>query len=97
MYLYLIRESGERHCEDVYLGEVRDGAKCHKLDEALPAFLRTYLKSGLISRISMGKSLSKTSENRENVMKETKGAWRKHPAFKDMDDAIDKPDAGKAR
>ena len=27
-------------------------------------------------------------ENWRKVMKDTKGAWRKHPIFKEMDDAI---------
>ncbi|VVB90962.1 Antidote-toxin recognition MazE, bacterial antitoxin [uncultured archaeon] len=33
--------------------------------------------------------IEKIDENWENVMKETKGAWRKHPIFKDMDDAVE--------
>lgn len=33
--------------------------------------------------------VEKIDENWENVMKETKGAWRKHPVFKDMDDAVE--------
>jgi AbrB family looped-hinge helix DNA binding protein len=33
--------------------------------------------------------VEKIDENWENVMKETKGAWRKHPIFKDMDDAVE--------
>ncbi len=33
--------------------------------------------------------MKKSDENRENVMKEIKGAWRKHPIFKDMDDAVE--------
>jgi len=28
-------------------------------------------------------------ENWKKVMKETKGAWRKHPVFKEMDDAVE--------
>ncbi len=33
--------------------------------------------------------IEKIDENWENVMKGTKGAWRKHPKFKDMNDAIE--------
>jgi AbrB family looped-hinge helix DNA binding protein len=33
--------------------------------------------------------VEKIDENWENVMKETKGAWRKHPIFKDMDDSVE--------
>ncbi len=33
--------------------------------------------------------VEKIDENWEKVMKETKGAWRKHPVFKDMDDAVE--------
>ncbi len=33
--------------------------------------------------------VEKIDENWENVMKETKGAWRKHPVFKDMDDSVE--------
>ncbi len=33
--------------------------------------------------------MEKIDENWENVMKETKGAWCKHPIFKDMDDAVE--------
>lgn len=33
--------------------------------------------------------VEKVDENWENVMRETKGAWRKHPVFKDMDDAVE--------
>ncbi len=33
--------------------------------------------------------MKKSDENWENVMKETKGAWRQHPIFKDMDDAVE--------
>ena len=33
--------------------------------------------------------VEKIDENWDNVMKETKGAWRKHPVFKEMDDAVE--------
>ena len=33
--------------------------------------------------------MKKSDENWKNVMKETKCAWRKHPIFKDMDDAVE--------
>lgn len=33
--------------------------------------------------------VEKIDENWKKVMKETKGAWRKHPVFKDMDDAVE--------
>lgn len=33
--------------------------------------------------------MKKSDENWENVMKETKGAWRKHLIFKDTDDAVE--------
>lgn len=33
--------------------------------------------------------IEKIDENWESIMKETKGAWRKHPIFKDMDDAVE--------
>ena len=31
----------------------------------------------------------KVDENWEKVMRETRGAWRKHQVFKDMDDAVE--------
>lgn len=33
--------------------------------------------------------VEKIDENWDKVMKETKGTWRKHPVFKDMEDAVD--------
>ncbi|MEA1997968.1 MAG: AbrB/MazE/SpoVT family DNA-binding domain-containing protein [Euryarchaeota archaeon] len=33
--------------------------------------------------------IEKVDESWENVMQETKGAWRKHPIFKEMDDAVE--------
>ena len=33
--------------------------------------------------------IEKIDESWEKVMKETKGAWREHPVFKGMDDAIE--------
>jgi len=33
--------------------------------------------------------VEKIDENWDKVMKETKGAWRKHPVFKEMDDAVE--------
>ncbi|KAF5416313.1 MAG: hypothetical protein C5S48_03335 [Candidatus Methanogaster sp.] len=33
--------------------------------------------------------VEKVDESWENVMQETKGAWRKHPIFKEMDDAVE--------
>ena len=52
------------------------------------------------AKISVGDSLEisyehgkvlveKVDENWESVMKETKGIWKKHPAFKDMGDAVE--------
>jgi AbrB family looped-hinge helix DNA binding protein len=32
--------------------------------------------------------VEKIDENWDKVMKETKGAWRKHPVFKKMEDAV---------
>jgi len=33
--------------------------------------------------------VEKIEENWDKVMKDTKGAWRKHPVFKEMDDAVE--------
>jgi AbrB family looped-hinge helix DNA binding protein len=33
--------------------------------------------------------VEKIDENWENVMKETRGAWSKHPVFKKMGDAVE--------
>ena len=33
--------------------------------------------------------IEKIDENWENIMKEIKGAWRKHPILKDMDYAVE--------
>ncbi|GFO96081.1 hypothetical protein ig2599ANME_0267 [groundwater metagenome] len=33
--------------------------------------------------------VEKIDENWDQVMKETRGAWRKHPVFKEMDDAVE--------
>lgn len=33
--------------------------------------------------------VEKIDENRDKVMKETKGAWHKHPVFKDKYDAVE--------
>jgi len=33
--------------------------------------------------------VEKTDENWDRVMKETKGAWSKHPVFKDMDNSVE--------
>jgi len=33
--------------------------------------------------------VEKIDENWEKVMKDTKGSWRKHPVFKEMDDAVE--------
>jgi bifunctional DNA-binding transcriptional regulator/antitoxin component of YhaV-PrlF toxin-antitoxin module len=33
--------------------------------------------------------VEKTDENWDQVMKETRGAWCKHPVFKEMDDAVE--------
>lgn len=33
--------------------------------------------------------VEKIERNWESVMKETRGVWRAHPVFKDMDDAIE--------
>ncbi len=52
------------------------------------------------AKISMGENLEISNEhgkifvekingNWENIMKETKGAWHKHPIFKDMDHAVE--------
>ncbi|MCZ7380211.1 MAG: AbrB/MazE/SpoVT family DNA-binding domain-containing protein [Candidatus Methanoperedens sp.] len=52
------------------------------------------------ARISVGDTLEisyahgkvmveKIDENWKKVMKETRGAWRKHPVFKDMDNSVE--------
>ena len=33
--------------------------------------------------------VEKIDDNWDIVMKETKGAWRKHPVFKDMDNSVE--------
>lgn len=33
--------------------------------------------------------VEKVDDNWQNVMKETKGIWRKHPAFKEMEDSVE--------
>ena len=33
--------------------------------------------------------VEKIDENWAKVMKETRGAWREHPVFKEMDDAVE--------
>lgn len=33
--------------------------------------------------------VEKIDENWDQVMKETRGAWRKHPVFEEMDDAVE--------
>jgi AbrB family looped-hinge helix DNA binding protein len=33
--------------------------------------------------------VEKIDDNWDTVMKETKGAWRKHPVFKDMDNSVE--------
>ena len=33
--------------------------------------------------------IEKVDESWENVMKETKGTWSKHPIFREMDDAVE--------
>ncbi len=33
--------------------------------------------------------VEKIDDNWKKVMKETRGAWRKHPVFKDMDNSVE--------
>ncbi len=33
--------------------------------------------------------VEKIDEKWKKVMKETRGAWQKHPVFKDMDDSVE--------
>lgn len=58
-------------------GEIRKKAKISVGD-----FLEISYKHGKITA-------EKIDENWEKVMKETRGAWRKHPVFKELDDAVE--------
>lgn len=67
-------------------------ARRHQITIPEEIHRRAKISVGDILEISYehGKILvEKIDENWENVMKETKGAWRKHPVFKDLDDAVE--------
>ncbi|MDO8726153.1 MAG: hypothetical protein Q7J35_08805, partial [Candidatus Methanoperedens sp.] len=52
------------------------------------SFIYNHFKSYCVERFQKSRR-SKIDKNWDKVMKETRGAWCKHPVFKEMDDAVE--------